>query len=75
MEAAQKRRLTREFGKRLKKIRLEKKLSQRALAAEADMEHKHIQRIEAGEINPTMTTIVILADALGVDPGDLMKPL
>lgn len=74
MDSLQKKRLKREFGKSLRKIRLEKKLSQRALAAEADMEHKHIQRIEAGEVNPTMTTIITLADALGVDPGELMRP-
>lgn len=70
MDAAQKKRLKREFGKRLRKIRLEKKLSQRALALEADMEHKHVQRIEAGETNPTMTTIIALADALGIDPRE-----
>lgn len=73
MDAAQKKRLTREFGKRLRKIRLEKGFSQRGLAAEADMEHKHIQRIEAGEVNPTMTTIAALATALRVESGDLMK--
>lgn len=74
MDALHKKRLTREFGKRLRKIRLEKKLSQRGLALEADMEHKHVQRIEAGEVNPTMTTIIALAAALGVDPGELVRP-
>lgn len=72
MDAAKKKRLTRDFGKRLKKIRAEKKLSQRALALEADMEHKHVQRIEAGAVNPTMTTIVALAEALGIRPADLL---
>lgn len=74
MDALHKKRLTREFGKRLRKIRLEKKLSQRGLALEADMEHKHVQRIEAGEVNPTMTTIIALADAFGIDPGELLRP-
>lgn len=73
MDAKQKRRLTREFDKRLRKLRLERKLSQRALAATADMEHKHIHRLEAGEINPTMTTILVLAEALDVPPGNLLS--
>ena len=72
MDALQKERLKREFGKRLKKIRLEKKLTQHTLAAEADMEHKHVQRIEAGEINPTMITIITLAEALGISARELM---
>lgn len=48
-------------------------MGQRALALEADMEHKHLRRIEAGDVNPTMTTIIALAEALGIEAGDLFK--
>ena len=61
------------FGKNLKKIRLSKKLSIRKLALEADMDFSTIHRIEKGESNPTLTTIVILSEALGVDRADLLS--
>lgn len=74
MEERQKDKIIREFGRNLYKIRKSKKLSLRKLAAEADMEHKHIEHIEKGEINPTLTTIAALAEALGVDPCALLSP-
>jgi transcriptional regulator with XRE-family HTH domain len=58
--------ILKEFGKNLKRIRKEKKIALRELAAMAEMEHSQISKIEAGTINLTLTTIVSLADALEV---------
>lgn len=72
MEGRQKEKIIRVFGRNLKRARQSKKLSLRKLAAEADMEHKHIERIEKGVVNPTLTTIMVLAAALEMDPRDLL---
>lgn len=61
------------FGNNLKTIRLKKKLSLRKLADAADMDFGNIRRIEKGMINPTLTTIMALAEALGVDPCQLIN--
>lgn len=62
-----------DFGKILKKIRTSKKISLRKLALETDMDHSSIHRIETGESNPTLTTILVLAEALGIHPGEFFK--
>lgn len=72
MEGRQKEKIIRGFGRNLKKARLSKKLSLRKLGVEADMEHKHIEQIEKGHVNPTLTTIMVLAAALEMDPRDLL---
>jgi transcriptional regulator with XRE-family HTH domain len=64
--------ILKEFGNKLKKIRLSKKLSLRNLAHEADMDWSGINRIEKGISNPTLTTIMALAEALQIDPRDLL---
>lgn len=67
----EKRGIIKTFAKRLKSIRNERKISLRSLAGAACMEHSQISRIERGLVNPTYTTILSLAEALGIDPGDL----
>jgi transcriptional regulator with XRE-family HTH domain len=64
--------ILKDFGNKLKKIRLSRKWSIRKLALEADMDWSGIHRIEKGESNPTLTTIVTLAAALHIDPRDLL---
>ena len=72
MDSSREEKIIKEFGKRLKKARTAKKLSLRALAAIADMDFGNISEIENGKINPSLTTIVLLAEALEVDPVDLL---
>lgn len=66
-----KRKIIKEFGKRLNEARELKGLSLRELAALTGIDHVVIARIENGLSNATMTTIADLADALGVEPGEL----
>ena len=61
------------FGRRLKQVRLEKALSQEALAYDAGFHLSQIGRIERGEVNLGISTLKRIADQLGVHPSDLLK--
>lgn len=54
------------FSKVLKKIRLEKGLSQEHLAFEAGLSMRSISLLEGNKQQPTITTIEHLSEALGV---------
>jgi DNA-binding XRE family transcriptional regulator len=55
------------FGKKVRLLRLESKLTQVQLAAEIDVDVRTIKSIEAGTANPTLKLILSLAQALKVD--------
>jgi transcriptional regulator with XRE-family HTH domain len=57
---------------RLKEIRLRRALSQRELSARADVSRVTIVRLEAGGESPFPSTVRKLADALNVEPDELM---
>ena len=59
--------LVKALGKRIKEIRKEKGLSQEDLSNEAEVPLSQIGRMERGEINPTISTLFIIAKALGVE--------
>ncbi|TCS87280.1 helix-turn-helix protein [Anseongella ginsenosidimutans] len=59
------------FGQNVKKIRLEKKLTQLQLANIADVERNHIYRLEKGHHGATLTTVIAVALALGKLPREL----
>jgi transcriptional regulator with XRE-family HTH domain len=61
-----------EFGKKLKALRLERNLSTRQLALNADLEYGYINELEHGKKNPSVITILSLADGLSVDPCILL---
>lgn len=60
------------FGNNLKRRRKEKKLSLRQFAALADIDHAMIDRYERGITNPSLTTIGKLAEALEIEPYELL---
>lgn len=60
------------FGKNLKKLRLEKKLSRETLAVYADIETMQVYRIETAKINTTICTVLALSKALEVPPKKLL---
>lgn len=72
MMDARKQKICNDFGENLKKIRLAKGLALRELAARAGLEHAQIARIEDGDVNPTLTTVYFLAEALEMAPCDLL---
>ncbi len=55
------------FGKKVRELRLSKGLSQEKLANLADVPLSQIGRIERGEVNPTLSTIIVLSNALQVE--------
>ena len=60
------------FGKILREIRLEAGLTQEQLGLEAGVRRTFVSLLELGEQQPTLTTIVKLADALNIKPSDLV---
>ena len=62
------------FGKRLKNLRKEKKLTQEELAYSAGLEYKYIQRLEGKKpSSPTLNSLEKLAKAFGITPAELLK--
>jgi len=61
------------LGKNLKRIRIEKGISQGDIARELDVSRSFVSNIENGKTNPTLSTITKIAKAIGVLTGDLMK--
>ncbi len=55
-----------EFGQRLKLLRKEKSITQRAMAELLEKTERHYQDMEAGKINVPGLTLMKLADYFGV---------
>lgn len=61
-------------GTKLKSLRERRFLSREELAEKVNSHRDHIGRLERGEVaNPRMATIRNLAEALGVDPAELIE--
>ncbi|HTD94719.1 MAG TPA: helix-turn-helix transcriptional regulator [Chitinophagaceae bacterium] len=60
------------FGENLKKLRMSKGLSQRGLASLCTIDHSDISKMERGEINVTILTVLELATALELKPKRLL---
>ena len=58
------------FGKNLRKFREAKELSMQQLANIAEIEKSQIARIEIGKSDPRLSTVLIIAQALELDPKD-----
>lgn len=53
-------------------LRVKRKLSQEALAAEADMDRSYLGDMERGERNPSLIALLKLSMALGCSLNDLV---
>lgn len=60
------------FGEAIRRRRRELGWTQEALADAAETDLRQVGGIERGTRNPTLSTIVRLADALDTDPGALV---
>jgi transcriptional regulator with XRE-family HTH domain len=65
------RNLQRALGAQLRAFRTLRGWTQEALAGRADLAPRHLQKVEAGEVNVTLCTLWRLASALGVDVTEL----
>ena len=57
----------------MKRIRLEKQMSQGDICRKLDVDRSYISNVENGNKNPTLSTITRLAKALGVRIEELLK--
>jgi transcriptional regulator with XRE-family HTH domain len=63
------------FGERMRELRAREGISQDGLAHSSGIHSTSIGRIERGGREPRLTTILKLADGLGVEPGELINRL
>ena len=63
------------FGIHLRRLRLQKGLSQEKLAELADLHRNYVGGVERGERNIALLNIVTLARALHVKPARLLERL
>ncbi len=59
------------FGKHIEKLRTAQNLSYRQLAQRCDIDFSNISKIEKGEINIQLSTVLQLAKGLSVTPKEL----
>jgi transcriptional regulator with XRE-family HTH domain len=63
------------FAANLRRLRNEKGLSQDDLAYEAEVSRSYLSQIEKGKYYASLKTIGKLAEVLGVEAAELLKPL
>jgi transcriptional regulator with XRE-family HTH domain len=61
------------FGKVIRQLRDEKKITQEKLAELADIDRTYIYRLEAGKRSPSLDVLFRIADALRISPGHLIE--
>lgn len=65
--------IRKQVGSNIQKLRQEAKISQEELGSRIDADQAYISRLEAGELNPTLDTLALLAGALSQDIANLFK--
>ena len=60
------------FGRRIPRLRLERKLSQEELAFRADLHRTYVSSVERAERNVSLINIYRLAEALEIPANDLL---
>lgn len=64
-----------EFGRRVRATRRDNRVSQEKLGELAGLHRTYVGHLERGEVNPSLYNIIRIADALGVDPAELVGGL
>jgi transcriptional regulator with XRE-family HTH domain len=64
----------RALGRRVAELRRESGRTQSALAERAGVTVRYVQALEAGDYNPTFTTLLAIAWGLDVAPAELFAP-
>jgi len=61
------------FADNLQKLLKKKGMSLHQLAAASALEYAQVQRIATAKVNPTLYTIIRLAEGLDIHPSELLK--
>lgn len=64
---------SKKLGENMKRIRLEKDMTQGDICRKLEVDRAFISNIEGGKKNPTLSTITRIAEALGVSVDTLLK--
>ena len=64
---------TASFGAVLRRLRSAASLSQEELAERAGLSARYVGAIERGDVSASVTVLGQIAEALGTEPGDLLK--
>jgi transcriptional regulator with XRE-family HTH domain len=71
MDRERQRRVKKRFGKRMRKLRKARGLTQAALARACDLDPSYLGKIERGESNVALVNIHRIAEALEVEAAEL----
>lgn len=63
------------FGERVRSLRNEHKWTLRVLAQRASLHWTYLGQVERGERNASLFTILCIANAFEIDPGELLRGL
>lgn len=61
------------MARNLRRIRHDKKLTQEELADQAGLSMRYVGAIERGDVSASVTVLGQIADALEIEPGELLK--
>ena len=61
------------LGEAIRRIRMDKGVSQEKLALLADLDRSYVGRVERGDNNVALLTLMKLAEALGMRISDLLR--
>lgn len=65
--------ISKKLGNNLKKIRLEKGMTQGDVCRASGMDRGYISRVESGQKNPTISNLEKIAKALKIYPDELIR--
>lgn len=61
------------MAKNLRRARHDKKLTQEELADRAGLSMRYVGSIERGDVSASVTVLGQIADALGIEPAELLR--
>ena len=61
-----------QIGSRIREIRTKKEISQETLANSCDIDYSQVNRMELGKVNFGVSYLFRIAEALEVDPKELL---
>jgi transcriptional regulator with XRE-family HTH domain len=60
------------FGRVIRELRTEQGISQEELGNRTGLHRNHVGQVERGELSPTLTSVDVLAEALGLPASELV---